>query len=529
MLGRSEFISYDAWWHIFIARIGNWRATFIDIRDNAHPPLFYIVLHYIAKLGHTRLIYRSSVIIPGLAAVFYVGRIAAQLYASRTMALLAAASYGLSMTFVELSLDVRSYPLALLFILAASYYFLEWLRDPSGRQAPGAFLLFCSLASLGITTEYYAAFLLPACLVTVLIYVIRYPQFRRLVAAWLARSWKIAAPSCLIPLLTIYILYRRHLRFLPKSFNHVGNYYWEPHPGSSLSAFLLSNLQRLLNYFSPLTLSSVGIAALLFAALAVLICIFALAGRFSLRRIAASTPGLILLLLICELAAAAVAGRYPFGGELRQQSIVFPFLVLSVFALLDWILTLSPSLLAYAAYALIAIAIGANFTYGWKKIVWTDEDSIFLGPYYEFVGDFPHAPVVFTDEFSSVFYLMGTNNSQWTYVGKLGIYGFVGGQRLDEFKITNPSGEQQIFLRDKDVWLIRLKDPAFYTILAESLRDAHVNEADLFSLIQGPFDQNADNSAPEATIRTLSSDAGLSVDTLVLNPHESFLHVHLRN
>lgn len=528
LLGRSEFISYDGWWHIFIARIGNWRATFEDIRDNAHPPLFYVVLHYVAKLGHGRLVYRSAVIIPGLAAVFYIGRIGSQLFTSRALALLAAAAYGFSMAFIDLSLDVRSYTLALLFVLAASYYFFEWIRDPAGKQAPGAFLLFCSLASLGITTEYYAAFFPIALFVVVVIYFLRYAEFRALMRDWVSHHWKIMGLSFLIPLYTVFILYRRHLRYLPKEFNHIGEYYWDRHTGH-LGKFLLGNLLHVLNYFSPVRFSSTIVAALFFAALAVLICVYALAGRFSLRRMTAGIPGLVVVVLICELAAAAIAGRYPFGGEMRQQSIVFPFLLLGVFALLDWILALGPSLLTYGACAVIVVAIAADFNYGWKRIVWTNEDSMFLADYRQFVGDFPHAPVVVTDEFSSVFYLMGTNDSRWTYVGKLGMYGLVDYQRIDEFKITNPSGEQQIFLRDKDDWLLRLRDPSFYPMLADCLRDAHVNDADLFTMVQISTDPTQADRAPASTIQALASSAGLSVDDLFLKPNYSFLHVHLRN
>ncbi|MGC2662338.1 MAG: hypothetical protein WA324_30610, partial [Bryobacteraceae bacterium] len=53
-----QFIQYDGWWHIMVARTGDWRATFEEIRDNAHPPLFYVLLHYLVKFGHSRLIYR---------------------------------------------------------------------------------------------------------------------------------------------------------------------------------------------------------------------------------------------------------------------------------------------------------------------------------------------------------------------------------------------------------------------------------------------------------------------------------------
>jgi len=43
----------------------------------------------------------------------------------------------------------------------------------------------------------------------------------------------------------------------------------------------------------------------------------------------------MLVLLVSELIVLAVIGRYPFGGESRHQSIIFPFVLLSGFLLLD--------------------------------------------------------------------------------------------------------------------------------------------------------------------------------------------------
>ncbi|HEX4232516.1 MAG TPA: hypothetical protein VHZ07_27895 [Bryobacteraceae bacterium] len=529
ILTFKQFISYDGWWHIMVARTGNWRATFEDIRDNAHPPLFYILLHYLVNLGHSRFIYRLGVVVPGLAAIFYVGLIASKLYASRTLAILAAAAFGFSMTMIEISVDVRSYSLSLLFVLAAFYYFTEWLQDAGGRKGAGAFLLFCSLASLGITTEYFAVFFLLASFAAALILYLRYRELRALVSVWLGRYGKIAALSSLIPLLTIAILYRRHIRYLPKFFNHIEAFYWHPHLGASLGAFLLSNLLRDANYFSPLPLSSVIVLVLLCLALVGLVAVYALQGAYSPRRIAAAMPGLILVLLVCELALFAVAGRYPFGGEMRQQCIVFPFLVLGLFALLDWALRVSPPRLLPAAGAIVAVAITANFAHGWRQIQFASESDLFLPPYQRFMEAFPHPRVVFTDQYSSVLYMIGANASHWRFIEKLGKAGLVGVQRIYEFKITSPSGEEQILLRDKDEWNAELGSWYFYDVIANSLRAARVNEADLFFSAHDAADRSpAANQALEGTIRTLASRAGLDAGKIVLYPRDTFLHVNLR-
>jgi hypothetical protein len=350
------------------------------------------------------------------------------------------------------------------------------------------------------------------------------------VFVWLARYAKVAAVSLLIPLLTVGILYRRHLRYLPKTFNHVEAFYWHPHSGVGLGVFLTSNLVRDWNYFSPLALSSPVLVVVLCAGLATLIAFYALASRFTSQRTTAATPGLILLLLSFELALFATAGRYPFGGEMRQQSIVFPFLILGAFALLDWLLAISPQRLQPAAVVLIALTIAANFSYQWRQVRFADESDMFLPAYRRFIQAFPHPRVVFTDQYSSVLYLMGTNSSEWTFVAKLGKAGLVGVQRIYEFKITGPSGEQQILLRDKDEWNAELGSWYFYDVVANSLRAARVNQADLFFSAHDAADRDpAANRELDSTIRRLASLAGLDVDRLVLYPRETFVHVHLRN
>ena len=58
-LGSREFIGYDSYWHVFIARQDRWPNFWREVRDNAHPPLFYLMLRLSAYwLGPHMLVYR---------------------------------------------------------------------------------------------------------------------------------------------------------------------------------------------------------------------------------------------------------------------------------------------------------------------------------------------------------------------------------------------------------------------------------------------------------------------------------------
>jgi hypothetical protein len=70
VLGVSQYISYDGCWHIFIATQDRWKFFWVEILDNAHPPLFYFLLRFVTRLGHSHLIYRAIGISAGVGATY---------------------------------------------------------------------------------------------------------------------------------------------------------------------------------------------------------------------------------------------------------------------------------------------------------------------------------------------------------------------------------------------------------------------------------------------------------------------------
>ncbi len=152
VLGASEFISYDGYWHLFIAKQDRWKQFLSEYRGDAHPILYDLALRVIALFGHSRLAYRSASIIPGVASIYLLGRIAGRLCISKVVALLTAAAYGLSMTMIGITIDVRSYPLALVFVIAAFYYLVDFLAHTSDASANRSLVLFGIFTSLAIAS-----------------------------------------------------------------------------------------------------------------------------------------------------------------------------------------------------------------------------------------------------------------------------------------------------------------------------------------------------------------------------------------
>jgi hypothetical protein len=80
ILGNSEYINYDGYWHLFIATQDSWRQFVTEFRADAHPPLYLAALRAAAAIGHSRLLLRAPSIIPGAVGVYVLGRIGEKIF-----------------------------------------------------------------------------------------------------------------------------------------------------------------------------------------------------------------------------------------------------------------------------------------------------------------------------------------------------------------------------------------------------------------------------------------------------------------
>src|SRR5436305_8139459 len=44
VLGATQFINYDGYWHLFIATQDSWRMLVSEWKGAAHPPLYFLLL-----------------------------------------------------------------------------------------------------------------------------------------------------------------------------------------------------------------------------------------------------------------------------------------------------------------------------------------------------------------------------------------------------------------------------------------------------------------------------------------------------
>ena len=344
-LGIFRPIDPDGYEHVGVSLM-DWGALLGRWRGFAHPILYLLVLRVPALLGHSNLAWRSASIIPGMAGVYLLGLIAARLCKNKAVALLAAAAYGFSATMREIVIDVRSYPLALFFVLAAFYCFVDSLAGAARRNRSLAW--FGILTSLAIASEYYAILFFLACVGALALLGAAHPLLRGRALEWARRNWRVLITAFGLPVAVIACFYLAHMKNQltgPMSLAswHLPEFYWKP--GASRMAFVLRNLRADMNYMLPVEMSSVGVAVALgvLAVFTPLLLYPTLFRKQPDESPASGLLGLVLLLLLAELIILSLLRLYPFGGYVRQQSILFPFFTLAAFLLLDRIIDFVPA------------------------------------------------------------------------------------------------------------------------------------------------------------------------------------------
>jgi hypothetical protein len=325
-------LNYDEYWHVFVARQDTRAALSSEWRQTAHPPLYYWLLKLSMAVGWNRLAYRLVSLLAGLAAVLVVWRIGRRLARDRAVPWLAALAFALTVPAIVTSLDVRAYMLSAICALGSFACLLAMLDDRAPRGITG----FSVLACLAVLSSYSAAFFVLAALAA-LGYASALALAREGRLPAIVRERPVAlALGLLLPALTMAGLYQTHARGFAErhaQMSHVPAFQYRPDL-ESVGAYLVRSMHNEINLFLPVPLGE-GMALPLFA-----LTIAAVAGAAIwlgrrpgdiLRRL----PTLLVLLMASALVAASVRGVYPFGGRLRQQFVLFPFLVVAWFQLVD--------------------------------------------------------------------------------------------------------------------------------------------------------------------------------------------------
>lgn len=507
LLGASQFIEYDGYWHVFIAQQDNWASFWADIYANAHPPLYFLILKAVLHFGHSLLVYRSISILTGVASVFLVGRIALKVTASNVRAYQSALAYGLALPGIIVSCEVRSYMLSVFFVLLSFSCLLDVTPSGSAGNEVKSRAGFAAGAILACLSHYFAFFYAGAAVALLLgPFAVRW--YKGGIANW-KRAAAAEAATSLPVVATVYTLYAVHAGRLAEIQNHLLPYYYDPNGRETVTAFLLRNWKNFVNLFSPYQISSDAVA------LGVLI--LALTGGLLSARLfpRASWTILITALMLGGFALAAIAGKYPFGGDLRQQYLLFPFLVVCGAIFLEWMAgRLSGFVPLNGRWLLNGLIIAA--------IVWVS--VLRYEQYPKVAGNVaadrmvmfdrlePSPTAVYLDQFNLILFFIYHHTWDWSSL-KL--------QQpipdVDVYRLRR-GAEQMLVFRDLTNWNVDPDNSAVYGKLAECLQAAKIGELSVFGARQvPPKPPLSDLQGVRGAIADLASGSGLCVQRLAVN------------
>jgi 4-amino-4-deoxy-L-arabinose transferase-like glycosyltransferase len=340
-LGGRQPIGYDSYWHVFIARQDRWPNFWQEVRDNAHPPLFYLLLRVAsAWLGSNLLAYRAISIAATVCSACLIAAIVRRTTSGRSLAIVAAAAFGLSYGAIMMGMEVRAYSLCAAFTLLAFLFYLDWLRRPARRVSGWTCAGFALAATAAVLTHYSTFFFLAAALATPAILALIDRRWRRRLVRTVGARPLATALMFGAPLAVATAAYVVHVKLWGGGrINHVPEYMLNP-AAESPAAFLLRNTLNLAAIVLPGGNEFIaGIYNPLQRVAIVLIGGIALLGAVQLGRARASrlaaVPVVCLGVMIVLNAAGGLAGRYPFGGASRHEFFLVPFVQIVVFSLID--------------------------------------------------------------------------------------------------------------------------------------------------------------------------------------------------
>jgi uncharacterized membrane protein len=458
-VGSREFMDFDEWQQVFMASVPRWIDLKYELRNEAHPPVFYILLKALVAFGSGKLWYRCLAIVPGVGSVFLVGMIGRKVFRFSSVALLCAGAMAVSTAAITISIEVRGYQLAVFFVLVAFLSFLNILRSDAQPRLLH-FAVFAGASTLAVGCHYFAALFLTPCLLISVFIEWRSSNSRARPGRKLSQSRTWALMSFTLPLCASVYFYFKYIQRFNLQGHPGEEFYWRLAVSETWPIFLLRNFQNFANLFSPVYIQG-RLLFLLVLAVLVLGSMFVFLksrrkehAKYSYRVV----PAALVAIIILELMILSLAGRYPFGGLLRHQYIAGPFLILAAFSVADCVLSLVISGPRTALLTVVALLTATHLIVAWPTImVYPDVPRLYSWAFDHYQSTFPQAQAVYVDHWSVIGYYINTDNRKRHFVR-----GIPGIALIDQYRIEGPGAGVDIFY-DKSRYSLNLSDPMLYT------------------------------------------------------------------
>jgi len=216
---------------------------------------------------------------------------------------------------------------------------------------------------------------------------------------------------------------------------------------------------------------------------------------------------------------ASLLGRYPFGGALHHQYILFPFVVLSVFVVVDAIVARSHR--EWLAVAVVSAAVIVNSIVQWRFVQFVGDEPAAreLETFARYFGD---SPAVYVDQTNVIYFFASHHRGMWLPQRRLR-------KKVYALPVIE-AGRRLLVLRDTKRWNFDSADRKLYGDLRRLIAMSQVPSIDLFWL--SPDEQPACTLSQLKRVQLadsvveLANREGLRVEHVVLDG--SHLYARLR-
>ena len=510
-IGSLEFMDFDEWQQVFMASAPRWKDLAYELHAEAHPPVFYLLLKALLMLGHSKLLYRCIALVPGTGSVLLIGLIARKLLRSSALALLCAGALALSTAAITISIEVRQYQLVVFLILIAFDAFLAmWTAGASLRTRH--YVVYAVSSSLAVGCHYSTVVFLGACAVLA--------GVRQVFdSSWgLQRAWRLAT-SLASPLALFGYLYITHGRRLP-ILGYLYDFYWRQTPGETLTGFLSRNFENFWNLFAPF--ESRNRAVVLSLAAGFGLSSFVIVFRTRGSRDRSLLPILLAGVMVSELVGLSIARAYPFGGLLRHQYVVGPFLILAVFVVIDQLASFVGRRARFAIMASTGLLLIGNLVVRWPTLVVFPNAVVYTEQFNRYRAAFPNARAVYVDHWGVIGYFVHTDDRPQRFVRRIDdVF------EIDQYHIDGPSAGVEIFY-DKSRYVLDIRLASLYRSLAKCLRQSGVKELTIFFFTPGDVPLKDDPETLRRIVTQTAAEEGLTATKVVAGTTTIFAGFELR-
>ena len=508
---RDHPLDHNGGAHVFIAR--NFSREYENL---AHPPLFPLLLKASDAWSHSLIAYRFFPILASVGSIYLVGRILERLGIRPAVAVLGAAIFAFASSSILLAFEVEGYTLCVFFVLASFLSYLELVRSDSPRA--GHRIAFAGFASLALLSHYFAGLYLLACTGVPLLAFALVPADRAMMARRFRHRWVADLATLLAPALVGAALYVLLARPWVRSLNNMPSFYFRPGE-EPLSSFWIRNLRETFNLFSPVGFGRARRALPWFGGfLAVTLAAPALERRRA-SAAARSFPALFLVVLLLLGMTLGALGRYPFGGLMRHQFLIFLFAVLAGCVAVDILLSARSPQMRLVVLGLLGAALAANFGRSLPDLRTPDYAHEALvarrGVYRRALAD---VGSVHVDQFNLIGMMMDYYSWDWRFVGRERSL-----PSVERYELTR-NGRRLEVVAHRYIWLMDFRSPSTYS----ELRQSSVEDRPCFTVFSvqrnvygPPWTKRPERKRTELTtaILALAASSGLEPRRVAIDDH----------